>query len=124
MNEKILSWEKAKTLGSAFIYSQFNYVPLKARSQGWGNFWQLKTPLKMMKNAFYFSIKALFVLKIFKFLSWLFGHVEKRLDLKDQVNFEIYDVTAWLKNNCNTHIAQYLKKKTQSDNEIWSVNRI
>ena len=26
-------------------------------------------PLKMMKNAFYFTLKALFVLKIFKFLS-------------------------------------------------------
>ena len=26
-------------------------------------------PLKMMKNAFYFILKALFVLKIFKFLS-------------------------------------------------------
>ena len=27
--------------------------------------------LKMMKNAFYFILKAIFVLKIFKFLSWL-----------------------------------------------------
>ena len=36
------------------------------------------SPSKMMKNAFYFILKALFVLKIFKFLSWLFGHVEKR----------------------------------------------
>ena len=34
-------------------------------------------PLKMMKNAFYFMIKALFVLKVFKFLSWYFGHVGK-----------------------------------------------
>ena len=34
-------------------------------------------PLKMMKNAFYFMVKALFVLKIFIFLSWLFGHLEK-----------------------------------------------
>ena len=31
----------------------------------------------MMKNAFYFILKALFVLKIFKFLPWLFVHVEK-----------------------------------------------
>ena len=31
----------------------------------------------VVKNAFYFILKALFVLKIFKFLSWLFGHVEK-----------------------------------------------
>ena len=36
--------------------------------------------LKIMKNAFYYTLKALFVLKIFKFLSRLFGHVEKRLD--------------------------------------------
>ena len=34
------------------------------------------SPSKMMKNA-YFILKALFVLKIFKFSSWLFGHVEK-----------------------------------------------
>ena len=32
---------------------------------------------KMMKNAFYFILKALLVLKIFRFLSPLFGHVEK-----------------------------------------------
>ena len=32
-------------------------------------------PLQMMKNAFYFILK-LFVLKIFKLLSWLFSHVE------------------------------------------------
>ena len=31
-----------------------------------------------MKNGFDFlKKKAVFVLKIFKFLSWLFGHVEK-----------------------------------------------
>ena len=28
-----------------------------------------KSPLKIMKNAFFFTLKALFVLKIFKFLS-------------------------------------------------------
>ena len=37
----------------------------------------IESPLKMMKNAFYFILKALFVLKIFKILSWLFGQVEK-----------------------------------------------
>ena len=35
------------------------------------------SPSEMMKNAFRFSLKALFFLKIFKFLSWLFGHGEK-----------------------------------------------
>ena len=32
-------------------------------------------PLEMMKNAFYFTSKALFVLEIFKFLSWFLVHV-------------------------------------------------
>ena len=36
--------------------------------------------LKMMKSTFYFIFKALLVLKTFKFLSWLFGHVEKLHD--------------------------------------------
>ena len=30
-----------------------------------------------MKNAFYFMLK---VFKIYQFLSWLFGHIQKRLD--------------------------------------------
>ena len=55
-----------------------------------------------MKNAFfYFTLKALFVHKILTFLYRLFGHVEKRLDLKDNVNFKIYDVKIWETNNCN-----------------------
>ena len=37
----------------------------------------IESPLKIMKNAFYFMLKALFVLKIFKFLSRLFVHVGK-----------------------------------------------
>ena len=41
--------------------------------------------LKVMKNAFYFILKALFAHKIFKFLSWLFGHVEKLLNEKDKL---------------------------------------
>ena len=57
-----------------------------------------------MKNAFYFILKALFVLKIFKF-DFLFTQ-DKRLDQKDKVNFEIYDVRAWVTKNYNTYIAQ------------------
>ena len=34
----------------------------------------------MMKNAFYFKLKALFVLNIFEFLSLLLGDVEKQPD--------------------------------------------
>ena len=39
---------------------------------------------------FHFPLKTLFVLKMFRFLSWHFGHVKKRLDYKYQVNFKIY----------------------------------
>ena len=63
-------------------------------SQVWEIFLATDTPLKLMKSAFYFTSKALFVLKIFKFLSWLFDHVGKWLDKKDMVNFKFYDVTA------------------------------
>ena len=35
----------------------------------------IESLLKMMKNAFYFILKAIFILKIFKFLSQFFGHV-------------------------------------------------
>ena len=38
----------------------------------------------MMKNTF-FTLKALLVHKIINYLPWLFPHVEKRLDKKNQV---------------------------------------
>ena len=44
-----------------------------------------ESPLKVMKNAFYLTLKAFFVLKRFKFLCWLFGQVEKRIDLRDRL---------------------------------------
>ena len=37
----------------------------------------IESSLKMIKIAFYFIFKALFVLKLFRFLSWPFGHAEK-----------------------------------------------
>ena len=49
--------------------------------------WKL---FRMMKNAFYFTLKALFVLEIFKFLFWLSSFVRKLLE---KVNLKIYDVT-------------------------------
>ena len=48
----------------------------------------------MMKNAFYFMLKAPFL----------------GTPLDKKVNFKIYDITDWTKNNYNTHITQYLKK--------------
>ena len=52
---------------------------VKGALSGLRQFLAPESPLKM-KNAFYFTLKTLFLLKIFKFLSWLFGYVEKRLD--------------------------------------------
>ena len=46
-----------------------------------------------MKNVFYFISKALLVLEIFTFLTWLFGYVEKWLEEKAMTNFKIHDVT-------------------------------
>ena len=46
---------------------------------GLTQFLATENPLKMMKNAIYFALKALFVLNMFKFLSRLLGCAEKRL---------------------------------------------
>ena len=56
----------------------FNYHILMSRKKhilkdilsGLKQFLATKSPLKMMENAFYFTIKFLFVFKIFKFLSF------------------------------------------------------
>ena len=45
--------------------------------------------------------KAHFVHEIYRFLSRLFGYVEKQLDKRAKVNFKVFDVIC---------IVQYLKK--------------
>ena len=63
-----------------------------------------------MKKCFLFHLKAFFVLKIFKFLSWHLNFwfvlvmQRKRLDEKDKVSFKIYGVTTCLTNNYKKHI--------------------
>ena len=49
-----------------------------------------ENPLIMMENAFYFTLEALFFFKVFKILSWLFDHVTKRLDKKDNLTWETF----------------------------------
>ena len=61
-----------------------------------------------MNNAFYFILKALFVLKIFKFFVLTFWACRENGFIRKIIL--IYDVTAWLTINYNTHIAQYLTK--------------
>ena len=65
-----------------------------------------------MKNAFCFTLKALFVLKILNiiFSPDSFDHVGKRLSGKAKVNFKIYDVIYCETNNCSTQVDQYLNK--------------
>ena len=58
----------------------------------------------MMKNAVYFTLKALFVVKVFEFSSSLFGHIEKRLDKKAKVIFKNCDVINWETNYYKIHI--------------------
>ena len=73
----------------------------------------------------FISSKKLYLFfRYWHFCPDLLGYVRKRLDNKAKVNFKIYCVTNWNTGNCNKHIARYLKNKRQSDNEIWSVNRI
>ena len=55
---------------------------VKGAVSGLKQFLTTENPLKLMKNAFYFILKAVFVLMIFKFLFWLFGHVEKTVWLE------------------------------------------
>ena len=68
-------------------------------------------PFKSKENAFYFILKALFVLQIFKCLSWHFGRAEKQLDLKDRVNFKIYHVTSSLINHQAMKSGQLIEYK-------------
>ena len=55
----------------------------------------------MMKNVL-FHLKSSFHLDFF--VMYRKGFIEKI-----KVNFKFYDVTAWLTNSCNTHIAQYFE---------------
>ena len=46
-----------------------NTMNIKGALPGLIKFLAAESPLKMMKNTFYFTLKALFILKIFKLLS-------------------------------------------------------
>ena len=64
-----------------------------------------ESSLKVLKNVF--TIKSLSVLKILRFLPWIFGHVEKPLDHKDGNKLENKQLQYTLK--YRIHI-EYLKK--------------
>ena len=51
------------------LVRKFEKVDFKGALSGLKQFLATESPIKMMKNAFYFTSKALLVLKIFKYLS-------------------------------------------------------
>ena len=51
-----------------------------------------------------FHLTSSFTLQIF------IDDAEQQFDKKDKFNFRIYDVRTCTINNCNAHVAQYLKK--------------
>ena len=91
-----------------YYYSSLYYF--KVALSGLTQSLETESLLKMMKNAFYFNLKDIFVLKVFKFLSRLSGDVVKQLEQKRKISFKIYDVTTCETNNYNALIAQYLTK--------------
>ena len=62
-----------------------------------------------MKNAFYLTLKSIFILERFKFLLCLFDQVENLIGKTGLIS-KIYDVTTLKADNCNTHIGQQLKE--------------
>ena len=79
-----------------------------------------------MMNAFYFTLKALFVLEILKFLSWLFGHVKNSLIRKTKI-ISKFIMSQPGKHTITLHILTNISKSKGneiSNNETWSVNRI
>ena len=75
-----------------------------------------------MENAFYFILKTLFFVKIFKFLSRIFGHVGKMAWLERQGQLP----NSWRHNLAYKQL-QYkycpISHKV-NENEIWSINII
>ena len=74
-NIEILLQLSGKRVTTSFVLVSLFFV--KGALEGLRQFLITESPLKIMKNAFYFTLKALFVLKLFKFLSRLFDHAEK-----------------------------------------------
>ena len=74
----ILSMKVFLTLYSMSMDQCFDIAPSLKTLRSEKNFLATENPLEMIKTLFISSLNSLFVLKMFNFLSWLFGHVEKR----------------------------------------------
>ena len=50
--------------------------------------------------------------------------MQKQLESKDKVSLKLYDVTAWLTNNCNVHIGQLFQgNQTMKVGQIIEYNK-
>ena len=68
--EKKLFKNTQNLIGCIILIKQFLYFKVElSRSKKFVLIYFNKSPLKMMRNGFYFILKALFVLKIFTFFS-------------------------------------------------------
>ena len=67
----------------------------------------------MIKNTFYFILKALSFLRYLSFCHDFLVMLKKQFGWEDKVNFTIMTSQTgyWLTNSYNTHIAQYLPKQ-------------
>ena len=78
---------------SSHIFSDDSSLKLNSPFPKKKCFYFSQSPLKVIKNPFYFMKKTVFVLEMLIFLSWLFNYVEKQFDEKAVVDFKIYDIT-------------------------------
>ena len=78
-----------------------------------------ESPLKLMKNVFYLTLKVIFVLKIYKFLSWLLGHVEETAYLERQSLCQDLWRHSLINKHYNTHCTvSYKVKATRQWNVV------
>ena len=71
-----------------------------------------ESSLNMIKNTLYLTLKYLFVLKIFKLLSWLFGHVSKFITSQpgsQTIAINIFSYTQRSKDNQTIEFGQLIE---------------
>ena len=108
---------------SVFLFSLTNFQ-LKAHSHVWDNFWQLKALWKWWKMLF------ISPQKLFSFSRYLSFCLDFLVMYRNGLIKKIKLISNFMTPKfCQqtivyTHIAHYLERYRQSDNEIWSVNRM
>ena len=81
---KRITWETKQKMPNSmgtsycmYFYTITHSHPFKGALSGLRQFFATESPLKIMKNAFYFTLKSLFVLKIFNFFLLTFLVTQK-----------------------------------------------